>query len=78
MEDWTKWSDEQVFGGASESPGSQAAYWRETEIKRRLYLLDRDALAATLAATEEQRATTKMQGVALAAAVISLIAVFVG
>lgn len=41
MKDWSNSSDDEVFGGGSEQPGSQAAYWRETEIKRRLYDLQR-------------------------------------
>lgn len=56
MEDWTNFSDEQVFKGASEQPGSQAAYWRQTEISRRQYLQNAELLRAQLAAVEAQRA----------------------
>lgn len=54
MEDWSKWTDDQVFKNASEQPGSQASYWRDTEIRRRLYLLQKEALDAQLAATNVQ------------------------
>lgn len=55
MEDWTKKTDESVFGNAGEQPGSQASYWRDVEIKRRLYNLQRDSLNAQLDATAAQR-----------------------
>lgn len=61
MEDWTTWTDDQVFGNASESPGSQASYWRDIEIKRRLYLLQREALQGQVDATVAQRAAVAAQ-----------------
>jgi len=69
MEDWTSWPDEKVFGQASEQPGSQASYWRDIEIRRRLYNIQREALQSQLEATVAQReaiaaqreATTEMQ-----------------
>ncbi|WMT90136.1 hypothetical protein [Pelagibacterium sp. H642] len=71
--DWTDFPDERVFGGAGEQPGSQASYWRETEIKRRLYLLQKRALEEQVKATatqqkaiEAQREATKAQNAAVA------------
>ena len=58
MEDWTKKADEDVFSGASEQPGSQAAYWRDTEIRRRLYLLEKQLLAAQLDSVASQKSAT--------------------
>lgn len=65
MEDWTKKSDGDVFGRASEQPGSQASYWRDIEIRRRLYLLEKanlelqhKVLDAQLLAVDEQRTAT--------------------
>lgn len=55
MEDWSNRSDDEVFGGASEQPGSQASYWREIEVKRRLYELQRRALDEQIRATASQR-----------------------
>lgn len=60
MEDWTKLSDEDVFTRAGEQPGSQGAYWRDTEIRRREYLLNRDLLKAQLASASAQRDATKL------------------
>ena len=56
MEDWSTLPDERVFGSPSEMPGSQASYWREIEIQRRLYGLQRDLLGAQLAAVATQQA----------------------
>jgi hypothetical protein len=66
MEDWSTWDDDRVFKNASEQPGSQASYWRETEIKRRLYLLQRQAVQAQLAATAAQADATTAQREAIA------------
>lgn len=44
MENWTKKTDEEVWGQAGEQPGSQASYWREIEQKRRLMLLQKASL----------------------------------
>lgn len=65
-EDWSKWTDEQVFGQVGEQPGSQASYWRDVEIKRRLYVLEKQALEAQLSATTEQRAAIQAQRDAVA------------
>lgn len=66
MEDWTKFTDDQVFGGASEMPGSQASYWRDTEIRRRLYLLQRQSLEAQIGSTSAQRDAIAAQRDAIA------------
>jgi hypothetical protein len=58
MEDWTKRTDNEVFTGAGEQPGSQASYWRDIEIKRRLFFLQQDLLRAQLAAVETQKTST--------------------
>ena len=58
MEDWTKRSDEEVFSGAGEQPESQASYWRDIEIKRRVYLLQKQLLYAQIDAVETQKAAT--------------------
>jgi hypothetical protein len=50
MEDWTKFSDEKVFTKVGEDPGTRAAYWRDTEIRRREYLLNRALLRTQSAA----------------------------
>lgn len=68
MDDWSKWTDDQVFKGASEQPGSQASYWRETEIKRRLYILQQASLDAQLKATAAQVEATTAQREAIAVA----------
>jgi hypothetical protein len=36
MEDWTKRTDEEVFAKVGEQSDSQAAYFRDIEIKRRV------------------------------------------
>lgn len=65
MEDWTKWPDKDVFGSAGEQPGSQASYWRDIEIKRRLYLLQRESLNAQIDATAAQREAIAAQYTAI-------------
>ena len=55
MEDWTKKTDHEIFTGVGEQIGSQAAYCRETEIKRRLYILQQKALLAQWEANEYQK-----------------------
>ena len=59
MENWATKTDDQVFSGAHEQPGSQASYYRDIEIKRRLYALQRRAI-------EEQREATRAQREAIA------------
>lgn len=66
MGDWTGKTDEQVFGAASEQPGSQSSYWREIEIKRRLYILQKDALQAQLDVIAQQKDATEAQREAIA------------
>ena len=58
MEDWTKRTDEQVFSKVGEQIDSQAAYWRDIEIKRRVYLLQKDLLNAQIDAVATQKAAT--------------------
>jgi hypothetical protein len=58
MEDWTKRSDEEVFSKVGEQPDSQASYWRDIEIKRRVYLLQKQLLHAQIDAVETQEAAT--------------------
>lgn len=65
-ENWSKRTDEQVFGQVGEEPGSQASYWRDIEIRRRLYALEKQAVEAQLAATNEQRAAIQAQRDAVA------------
>lgn len=83
MEDWTTKADDQVFTQASEQPGSQASYWRETEIKRRLYLLEKENLhlqARLLRAQQdsvaEQRASTAQMAEQSRLMLFSVIGVF--
>jgi hypothetical protein len=69
MQDWTKFTDEEVFTKAGEQPGSQAAYWRDTEIRRRDYFLNQTLLQTQIDAVEAQRTATaimKQQSVVLA------------
>ncbi|GLR60286.1 hypothetical protein [Rhizobium indigoferae] len=54
MEDWTKKTDHEVFTGAHEQPGSQASYWRDVEIRRRLYLLQKEVTEEQIAASQAQ------------------------
>lgn len=61
MEDWTKKSDEEVFGGGDEQPGSRSAHWRESEIKRRLYLQQQNALELQTEAIGAQRRAIQAQ-----------------
>ncbi|WP_147274629.1 hypothetical protein [Phyllobacterium bourgognense] len=58
MEDYSSWTDERVFGSAGEQPGSQASYVPDIEIKRRLYILQREVLDAQLAAVAAQETAT--------------------
>jgi hypothetical protein len=58
MEDWTKRTEEQVFSKVGEESQSQAAYWRDIEIKRRIYLLQKDLLNAQIDAVATQKAAT--------------------
>jgi hypothetical protein len=60
MEDWTKFSDEQVFTNANEQIGSQASRWRDTEIRRREYLLNQQVMKAQLASAQSQRDATQL------------------
>jgi hypothetical protein len=52
------WSDEQVYQGASEQPGSQMSYSREVEMNRREFLLNKQLLEAELATVAAQRDAT--------------------
>lgn len=61
FEDWSQKSDDEIFKNASEQPRSQAAYWRSTEIQRRLYLLQQQLLQAQLDATAVQRDASETQ-----------------
>ena len=58
MEDWTKRTDEEVFSKVGEQIDSQVAYWRDIEIKRRVYLLQKDLLNAQIDAVATQKAAT--------------------
>jgi len=58
MQDWTKLTDEQVFTAVGEQAGSQASYWRETEIRRREFLLTQQVLKAQIASAEAQQSAT--------------------
>ncbi len=61
MEDWTEKTDDEVFSTPGEDPGSRASYWRDTEIRRRLYQLEKKALERQIQAIDEQREATKSQ-----------------
>lgn len=67
IEDWSTWPDDKVFKNASEQPGSQASYWRDTEIRRRLYLLQKQSLDAQIEATAVQREAIAAQQAAVVA-----------
>ncbi|WP_286170454.1 hypothetical protein [Rhizobium sp. AU243] len=54
MGNWTNKTDEEVYSGAGEQPGSQASYWREVEMKRRDYLLAKKTSEANIQAAEAQ------------------------
>ena len=58
MEDWTKRTEEEVFSKVGEQGESQAAYCRDVEIKRRVYLLQKDLLNAQIDAVATQKAAT--------------------
>jgi hypothetical protein len=58
VEDWTKRTDEQIFTGVGEEPGSPASYWRDIEIKRRLFFLQKELLRAQIEAVETQKNST--------------------
>lgn len=88
MNNFKEMSDDSLFRG-SEQPGSQNAYYRDTEIRRRLYVLQNEALKAQVAATQTQRqAISEMQSQSrimlwsvigiFASAVVTLLAAFVG
>jgi hypothetical protein len=58
MEDWTNRSDQQVFTGVGELPGSAASYWRDIEIRRRDFLLNQELLRTQIASAQAQKAAT--------------------
>jgi hypothetical protein len=58
MEDWTRRSDDEVFSKVGEQGQSPAAYLRDIEIKRRVYLLQKDLLNAQIDAVATQKAAT--------------------
>ena len=58
MEDWTKFTDDQVFTKVGEMKDSQAGYWRDIEIRRREFLLNQDLLRAQLASAQSQKEAT--------------------
>jgi hypothetical protein len=58
VEDWTKRTDDEVFSKVGEEGSSRAAYWRDIEIKRRVYLLQKDLLNAQIDAVATQKAAT--------------------
>jgi hypothetical protein len=58
MEDWTKRTEDEVFSKVGEEGASQAAYWRDIEIKRRVFLLQKDLLNAQIDAVATQKAAT--------------------
>lgn len=62
MEDWTKRTDDQVFGRIGEQPGSQSAYWRDTEIRRREFLLNQELLRTQVEAAAAQRDAARVMG----------------
>lgn len=51
---WTNKTDEEVYSGAGEQPGSQASYWREVEMKRRDFLLAKKTSEANIEAANAQ------------------------
>src|SRR5437016_8568095 len=59
MSDIHAWTDEQVYQGAGEQPGSQMSYWRDVEMKRRERLLNKQLLEAELATVAAQRGATE-------------------
>jgi hypothetical protein len=58
MEDWTKRTDEEVFSKVGEEPGSVASYWRDVEMKRRVYILQSKLLEAQIDAVATQKDAT--------------------
>jgi len=58
MEDWTKRTEDEVFSKVGEQGESMTAYWRDVEIKRRVYLLQKDLLNAQIDAVATQKAAT--------------------
>lgn len=87
MEDWTRKRDDDLFA-AHEMPNSQMSYWRETEIKRRLYLMQKENLeqqARAISAQEGATAEMKRQstimmwsvvGIFATAVITALVAIF--
>ncbi len=60
MSDIHTWSEDRVYEQAGEQPGSQMAYYREVEIKRRERLLNKELLKAELATVAAQRDATTL------------------
>jgi hypothetical protein len=58
MSDLHTYSDDGVYKGGGEQPGSQMSYWREVEMKRRERLLNKQLLEAELATVAAQREAT--------------------
>ncbi|WP_245449370.1 hypothetical protein [Neorhizobium tomejilense] len=52
--DWAKRTDDQLFIGTEEQPGSQQAYSRDMEVRRRQYVLELKASSAQIEAAEAQ------------------------
>lgn len=54
--DLARQTDDQLFSGhAGEEPGSQIAYWRDLEMRRRIFALDKATSAAQIEAANAQK-----------------------
>lgn len=54
MEAWDEKTDEEVFENPHEQIGSQESYWRDIQIKRRLFIMQKLASESQIAAAESQ------------------------
>ena len=61
MEDWSKKTDEEVFGEPRDQSGPHDAARRESEIKRRLYLQQQSALELQTEVIGAQRRAIQAQ-----------------
>ena len=72
---WQEASDDEVFVGGAETPGSQRAYDRSLEAQRRVLALQREAVKVQIDATAAQReaiAEMRKQSNILVASVIGV------
>lgn len=54
MADWSTKTDKEVFSSEGEQIGSQVSYWRDLEIRRRHFQLEKQTSESTISAAQAQ------------------------